>query len=167
MEQDNIVDFKDATVLITGGTQGIGLGLAERFLARGSSVIVTGRDLRRIDHTIHALPGLHGWVSDISSPEDRISLAQRIESEFPAINIVINNAGIQRRISLASDSAAWSERQIEIDTLLSGPIHLNSLLIPVMLKSTKPGMIVNVTSGGAFYPSSLRARLQCVQGCNA
>src|ERR1700733_10648960 len=86
MESPDVMNLKQATVLITGGTQGIGLGLAERFLALGSSVIVTGRDPRRIDHTIHALPGLHGWVSDISSPEDRISLAQRIESEFPAIN---------------------------------------------------------------------------------
>jgi uncharacterized oxidoreductase len=152
MEQHNIVNFKEATVLITGGTQGIGLGLAERFLALGSSVIVTGRDLRKIDQTINALPGLHGWVSDISNPGDRISLAKRIESEFPAINIVINNAGIQRRISLASDSAAWSERQTEIDTLLSGPIHLNFLLVPLMLRSAKPGMIINVTSGGAFIP---------------
>jgi uncharacterized oxidoreductase len=66
--------------------------------------------------------------------------------------VVINNAGIQRRIALAADSAPWSERQKEIDTLLSGPIHLNSLLVPIMLKHARPGVIVNVTSGGAFIP---------------
>jgi uncharacterized oxidoreductase len=126
------MNLKQATVLVTGGTQGIGLGLAERFLAAGSSVVVTGRGSAKIEQTLRAFPGLHGWMSDISKPEDRESLATRIEAEFPLLNAVINNAGIQRRIALAADSAPWSERQKEIDTLLSGPIHLNSLLAPLM-----------------------------------
>jgi uncharacterized oxidoreductase len=65
---------------------------------------------------------------------------------------VINNAGVKRRVPLASDTAAWPERQAEIDILFSAPVHLNHLLIPLMLRSNKPGMIVNVTSGGAFIP---------------
>jgi uncharacterized oxidoreductase len=152
MESPDVMNLKQATVLITGGTQGIGLGLAERFLAAGSSVVVTGRDSAKIEQTLRAFPGLHGWVSDISKPEDRESLATRIKAEFPFLNVVINNAGIQWRIGLAADSAPWSERQKEIDTLLSGPIHLNSLLVPTMLKHARPGVIVNVTSGGAFIP---------------
>lgn len=146
------IDLKHATVLITGGTQGIGIGFAERFLALGSSVVVTGRDSKKVEQAIQALPGVHGWTSDIGNPEDRISLARRIESDFPSLNVVINNAGIQRRISLAADSSPWAERQKEIDILLSGPIHLNSLVVPIMLKGKKPGVIVNVTSGGAFIP---------------
>lgn len=152
MEARDPIDLKRATVLITGGTQGIGFGLAERFLASGSAVIVTGRDSRRIEQAVQVLPGVQGWVSDIGVPEDRISLARRIESDVPSLNVVINNAGIQRRISLAADSATWAERQKEIDILLSGPIHLNSLLAPIMLKGARPGAIVNVTSGGAFIP---------------
>jgi uncharacterized oxidoreductase len=101
---------------------------------------------------MHTLPGIHGWVSDISQPQDRETLAERIKSEFPSLNIVINNAGIQRRIALASDRAPWPEHQKEIDTLLSGPIHLNALLLPTMLGQRHPGLIVNVTSGGAFIP---------------
>jgi uncharacterized oxidoreductase len=152
MESPDVLNLKQATVLITAGTQGIGLGLAERFLAAGSSVVVTGRDSAKIDQTLRAFPRLHGWVSDISKAEDRASLATRIEAEFPFLNVVINNAGIQRRIALAADSAPWSERQGEIDTLLCGPIHLNSLLVPTMLKHARPGVIINVTSGGAFIP---------------
>jgi uncharacterized oxidoreductase len=152
MEARAIIDLKYATVLITGGTQGIGFGLAERFHASGSSVIVTGRDSGRVEQAVRALPGIHGWVSDSGVPEDRISLSKRIESQFPSLNVLINNAGIQRRTSLAADSSPWAERQKEIDILLSGPIHLNSLLVPIMLKGEKPGVIVNVTSGGAFIP---------------
>ena len=71
---------------------------------------------------------------------------------MPEINYVINNAGIQRRISLAADTAAWPERQAEIDILLSGPVHLNHLLVPIILARGGPATIVNVTSGGAYIP---------------
>jgi uncharacterized oxidoreductase len=71
---------------------------------------------------------------------------------MPDLNILINNAGFQRRISLALDNGAWWESQMEIDTLLSAPIHLNHLLIPLLLSSGRPGLIVNVTSGGAYIP---------------
>ncbi|ASZ09659.1 hypothetical protein KTO58_27705 [Chitinophaga pendula] len=65
---------------------------------------------------------------------------------------MIHNAGIQRRIALATGEAPWSERQQEIEVLLSALIHLNHLLIPVLLQQDQPAMIVNVTSGGAFIP---------------
>jgi len=152
MESPDVMGLKKATVLITGGTQGIGLGLAQRFIAAGSSVVITGRNAEKIQELAQLSPGLHGFVSDIGNPEDRELLAARIEAEFPSLNVVINNAGIQRRIALAADSAPWSEHQREIDILLSGPIHLNSLLVPIMLKHARPGVIVNVTSGGAFIP---------------
>src|SRR6202012_4002762 len=75
-----------------------------------------------------------------------------IRENMPDITILINNAGIQRRIGLAADTASWTERQAEIDILLSAPIHLNHLLIPILLSHGQPSLIVNVTSGGAFIP---------------
>jgi uncharacterized oxidoreductase len=148
----NTVDLRDACVLITGGSDGIGRGLAERFLKAGSTVLVTGRSQERLDRAASALTGLHIFRNDISQPNERIRLAEHVESQFPNLNVVINNAGIQRRIPLAADNAPWAERQAEIDTLLSAPIHLNHLLIPLMLKHGQRCGIVNVTSGGAFIP---------------
>jgi uncharacterized oxidoreductase len=69
--ESSILDLKQATVLITGGTQGIGLGLAERFLAAGSTVIITGRNAEGIEQLTQSSPRLFGLVSDISRPEDR------------------------------------------------------------------------------------------------
>jgi uncharacterized oxidoreductase len=92
------------------------------------------------------------FVNDISKPDERVALAERVRSAFSGLNVLINNAGIQRRVSLAADTAPWEERQVEIDTLFYGPVHLNSLLIPIMLKHSEPSRIVNVTSGGAFIP---------------
>jgi uncharacterized oxidoreductase len=144
-------DLAKAHVLITGGSEGIGRGLAERFRNAGSSVLITGRNPEKLKRAAADLPGLRTLVNDISKPEGRIRLAQEVQAVLPGLNIVINNAGIQRRISLASDTAPWPERQIEIDTLFAGPVHLNALLIPLMLKNGA-GWMVKVTSGGGFIP---------------
>jgi uncharacterized oxidoreductase len=152
IDMTTLIDLKQANVLITGGSDGIGLGLAKRYLAVGSSVLITGRNPKKLESAQRALPGLLTLVNDISKPEERQTLAKQVEQQMPDVNVLINNAGIQRRVSLASDTAAWPERQLEIDTLLSGPIHLNHLLVPLMLKHNRPSLLVNVTSGGAFVP---------------
>jgi uncharacterized oxidoreductase len=139
-------------VLITGGGEGIGRGLAARFLAAGARILVTGRTLAKLEQAARDLPGLEVLPNDISRPEGREALAAHVRSAMPALNVLINNASIQRRVALAADDAPWTERQAEIDTLLRGPIHLNHLLAPVMLASGRPGLVVNVTSGGAFVP---------------
>jgi uncharacterized oxidoreductase len=144
--------IQPANVLITGGSEGIGRALAARYLAAGSKVLITGRAAQKLEKAQREMPGILTFVNDISSLEEREALARHVESYLPGVNVVINNAGIQRRVSLASDTAEWPERQAEIDILLSAPVHLNHLLIPIMLRSKKPGMIVNVTSGGAFVP---------------
>jgi len=77
-----------------------------------------------------------------------------VEQVLPGLNILVNNAGIQRRVGLATDKGGWTERQAEIDILLSGPIHLNHLLIPLLLANDKNALIVNVTSGGAYIPQA-------------
>jgi uncharacterized oxidoreductase len=146
------MNLKHANVLITGGSEGIGRGLAARFLAAGSNVLITGRNPTKLARASRALPGLRTYLSDISDPQQREALAEHVHETMPGLNVLINNAGIQRRVSLALDIAPWSERQAEIDTLLSGPIHLNHLLVPLILAHGKSAIVVNVTSGGAYIP---------------
>ncbi len=146
------MDLKQANVLITGASEGIDLGLAQRFIAAGSRVLVTGRGEEKLLAAQRRYPGLEIFVNDIGIAEQREILATYIKQNMPGVNVVINNAGIQRRIALAADTAPWSERQAEIDILLSAPVHLNHLLIPVILRHQNPSVIVNVTSGGAYIP---------------
>lgn len=141
-----------ANVLVTGGSSGIGQGLATRFLDAGASVLVTGRDPAKLAAMARTHPGLSTARSDIGKPDDREALARHVREVMPNLNVVINNAGIQRRVGLAEDEAPWAERQAEIDILLAGPIHLNALLLPMMLDGGRPGLVVNVTSGGAYIP---------------
>lgn len=144
--------FDAAQVLITGGSDGIGFGLARRFLAAGAHVLVTGRDAGRLERAAAAAPGLETLVNDIGVAEEREKLAQHLQAQFPRLRVIVNNAGIQRRIALADDQAPWAERQREIDILFAAVVHLNHLLIPSLLEQGQPGLIANVSSGGGFIP---------------
>ncbi len=147
-----MIDLSRSSVLITGGSDGIGRGLAERFLALGAMVLVTGRSRAKLERAAEDLPALRTFVNDVSDPVEREALAKHVREALPTLNILINNAGIQRRVSLAADTAGWHERQQELDTLLAGPVHLNHLLAPLLVAQPMPSLIVNVTSGGAFVP---------------
>lgn len=151
METPSYADQKHA-VLITGGTSGIGLGLAARYRARGDRVLVTGRDEKRLQQAADTVVGIEVFVSDIGDPAQRESLASHVAEVMPEIDTVVNNAGIQRRVSLAADHGPWSSAQNEIEVLLGGPVHLNRLLIPALLAHGRPAAIANVTSGGAYVP---------------
>lgn len=88
------------TILVTGGASGIGLALASRFLAAGSKVIVCGRRLAALRDAAAAHPGLVTRVCDLGRPDERASLAEWVVDAFPDLNVLVNNAGIQRRFRL-------------------------------------------------------------------
>jgi len=141
-------------ILITGGSDGIGKSLAKRFIESANRVIITGRNEEKLINAAREIPNLEILVNDIGVLKERERLAEYINKNMPDINVLINNAGIQRRVELAADVGSWTERQNEIDILLSAPIHLNHLLIPTILKHRNPSWIVNITSGGAFIPQT-------------
>ena len=146
------IKFSGAQVLVTGGSEGIGRELVKRLTLLGAKVAATGRRRDALDRLRSDIPGVLTYQADMAVESDRATLAAAIQADFPNLSVVINNAGFQRRVSLADDDSHWSERQEEINALLSGPIHLNHLLIPMLLKTGLPSLIVNVTSGGAFVP---------------
>lgn len=141
------------TVLITGGGSGIGLAFAERFLKAGSEVIICGRRKSTLEEVKQKYPQLHTYVCDVAKESDRVELFKWATSEFPDLNVLVNNAGIQRRISLVDNTEDWSEHQQEITINLEAPVHLSLLFIP-HLKSQDNPAIINVTSGLAFVPSA-------------
>ena len=141
-----------SSVLITGGSAGIGLGLARRYRAAGHRVMVTGRDADRLAAVADHVPGIETFVNDIGVPHERQRLADHVGHVMPDLDVLINNAGIQRRVGIASDRSEWTEAQHEIDVLLAAPVHLGRLLVPTMLAHGRPSVLVNVTSGGAFSP---------------
>lgn len=138
------------TVLITGGTSGIGLELARQLLARGNVVIVTGRDQQRLDAAKRALPAVHTVRSDVSDADAIAALHATVLVQFPALDTLVNNAGIMRNLDLTANRALDDvTREIEIN--LSGPVRMVQQFLP-HLKTRKGALIVNVSSGLAFVP---------------
>jgi uncharacterized oxidoreductase len=144
------MDLKGNTILITGGSSGIGMALAERFLALGNEVIITGRGEAALNAFERKHPSVHVKVNDAGSAEERSELAAWVVREFPRLNVLINNAGIQRRVNLR-EAEPWADTASEIDINLGGPIHLSALLAP-HLQTQPKARIMNVSSGLAFVP---------------
>eukprot|EP00930_Biecheleria_cincta_P098459 TRINITY_DN90115_c0_g1_i1.p1 TRINITY_DN90115_c0_g1~~TRINITY_DN90115_c0_g1_i1.p1 ORF type:complete len:270 (-),score=63.54 TRINITY_DN90115_c0_g1_i1:250-1059(-) len=146
-------NMKSAVPLVTGGGSGIGLGLVEEFLKMGAAkVLITGRREEVLKAAAEKHDGkIHYLVSDAGSEQDRVALLRWVESEHSDCNVLINNAGIQRRVAPAVDDAPWAERAAEIEINFSAPVHLCSLFIPHLLKQ-KEAMLANVSSGLAFVP---------------
>jgi len=144
------MNLQKRTVLITGGTSGIGLELAKQLLERGNTVIVTGRDQEKLNVTKRALPGVHTFKSDVSDPGAIAALHERVLAQFPALDTLVNNAGIMRNLNLnqARDLIDVT-REIEIN--LSGPLRMIQQFLP-HLKTRNGALIVNVSSGLAFVP---------------
>jgi uncharacterized oxidoreductase len=138
------------TILLTGGSSGIGLALAHRLVAAGNTVIVTGRRAAALDEVRRALPAVTTLVSNIGDPGDRARLAAEVTARFPALDVVIHNAGIQRAVDLLH-AEPWDQTREEIAINLEGPIHLTSLLLPHLLGRPHAALI-NVSSGLAFAP---------------
>jgi uncharacterized oxidoreductase len=138
------------TILITGGTSGIGLELAKQLHERSNTVIVTGRDQGKLDAAGRALPGIHAVKSDVGDAGAIAALYDSILSQFPALDTLINNAGIMRNLNLnrARDLTDVT-REIEIN--FSGPLRMVQQFLP-HLKVRKDALIVNISSGLAFIP---------------
>ncbi|HEY0458916.1 MAG TPA: SDR family NAD(P)-dependent oxidoreductase [Pyrinomonadaceae bacterium] len=138
------------TVLITGGASGIGWTFAERFLAAGNEVIICGRRAERLLEISEKYPKIHTRVCNVADEGARIELFEWATARFPALNVLVNNAGIQRRVSL-QESENWQDTESEIAVNFSAPVHLSRLFIPHLLRQNNPA-ILNVTSGLSFAP---------------
>ncbi|MDP3256552.1 SDR family oxidoreductase [Bosea sp. (in: a-proteobacteria)] len=135
------------TILITGGGSGIGRALAEALHAKGNTVIIAGRRESVLDEVTQANPGMASMLLDIQDKADIAAFAGEAVTRFPALNVVIHNAGIMRPESHV-DLAIAEET---VATNLLGPIRLTAALLP-HLKAQPRASIVTVSSGLAFVP---------------
>jgi uncharacterized oxidoreductase len=140
------------TILITGGGSGIGRGLAEAFHAEGNQVVIAGRRKELLEEAIAANSGMKSAVLDIGNADAIRSFAERMKKDYPALNVVIQNAGIMNPEALQQGMVADAEAMIA--TNLLGPIRLTAALLPSLLKQPKAA-IMTVSSGLAFVPLAM------------
>ncbi len=138
------------TILITGGTSGIGRGFAEEFVQRGNTVIICGRREERLQEIQQHFPGVITSMCDISIVEEREALFQWAVETFPGLNILINNAGIQLPCDMTKEvDIDKVSREIEVN--LTAPIHLASLFAEHFTEKDESA-VINISSGLAFVP---------------
>jgi uncharacterized oxidoreductase len=141
------------TILITGGGSGIGRGLAEGLHALGNQVIIAGRRKQALDETTAANPGMIAATFDVADAASIRSFAGEMAARFPALNVLINNAGIMRFENLQAQQTDLADAEAIVTTNLLGPIRLTAALLP-LLRTQPYSAIMNVSSGLAFVPLS-------------
>lgn len=145
------------TVLITGGSAGIGFEIAKLFAQNGNQVIITGRNAERLQQAAAQLPNTTAIVSDVSKPADVDQLVERLNRDFPTLNLVINNAGRAFYYSLSEDGIrAIDKASEEITTNYLSIVGLTEKLLP-LLKQQPEAALVNVSSIVAFVPGHVTA----------
>jgi uncharacterized oxidoreductase len=144
--------MRSNTIFVTGGTSGIGKGLAEAFHQLGNQVIISGRREDRLRSICAANPGMRHFVMDVTDFSSVRNTARKIVEEFPALNCVFNNSGMQRRHDFASGKPIDDAAMLgEIQTNLLGLIRVSAEFIP-HLKNQQDATLLNVSSGLAFVP---------------
>lgn len=147
------------TILITGGATGVGLALAESFIERGNKVIVCARTEEHLIRARERLPGLKVRKCDLSKDGECRDLHDWTISNFPEVNILINNAGIQRVVDLKKgladlDRHREADGEDEIEINFRAYVQLAAAFVPDFIKR-KEAAIVNVSSGLGFIPLTI------------
>lgn len=141
------------TVLITGGSAGIGFAIAKQLTENGNHIIITGRNKERLEKAVAQLKNVTGIVSDVSDEKDVNALVATLEKDFPQLNVVINNAGRAFVYSLAEKGvSAIDKASDEFNTNYFSVIRLNEKLLPLLQKQSTAA-IVNVSSIVSFAPN--------------
>ncbi|WP_405865742.1 SDR family oxidoreductase [Streptomyces sp. NBC_00005] len=138
------------TILITGGTSGIGLGLALRLHEAGNKVIVAGRRKELLDEIAAEHPGIDALVLDVTDPDSIARVRETVAASYPELNILVNNAGIMLRENLL-DPAELPIAEDHVTVNLLGTIRMTYAFLSLLMG--KPDAVVmNVTSALAFVP---------------
>ncbi|MGA7524893.1 MAG: SDR family NAD(P)-dependent oxidoreductase [Acidobacteriaceae bacterium] len=138
------------TILITGGSAGIGLAFALKFLELGNVVIVTGRRQAALDEVKARYPRLHTIQSDVADPAQIVTLARRLKADFPKLDVLMNNAGVSVYRNLKVPAADLVGLMAEMNINVGGVIGMISAVIDVL--TANKGTVINVSSALAFVP---------------
>lgn len=138
------------TILITGGSAGIGLAFARKFLDLGNDVIVTGRRQAVLDDVKANYPKLHAIQSDVADSKQIAALAARVKAEFPRVDVLLNNAGVFHMKNLRAPAADLDGLMTEVNINVGGVVRMTSALMDVL--AANKGTVINISSALAFVP---------------
>ena len=143
------MELKSKTIIITGGTSGIGLEMAQRLVAMGNTVIVTGRNQEKLQQLRESHPQLHAYALEVTDLASVESFYRQVVTDFPKVSVVINNAGVMQAVTFANQPAAGITEEVIVN--LAGPILMTQVFLPHLMRQPESA-VLNVTSGIAYFP---------------
>ncbi|MRI01904.1 SDR family NAD(P)-dependent oxidoreductase [Kriegella sp. EG-1] len=143
--------LQDKTILITGGSSGIGLELARRLSEKNNKVIICSRSLDKLQRAKMEIASLEIFQCDISKKEECVRLSDWVKKNYPKCSILINNAAITHTASFYKDVDILSKLEAEIHTNFLAPVHLTKHFIAIIEKNSNPS-IINITTGLVYAP---------------
>lgn len=141
------------TIVITGGSSGVGLELAEKLILQKNKVIICGRSVQKLSEAQNKFPQLITYTCNIADAESCNRFYYWIEENFPACNILINNAAIAHSTEFLNDEHAIDKATEEFQTNILAPIRLTKLFTPLLLKN-KQSIIINISTGLVYAPKA-------------
>lgn len=138
-------------VLITGGSSGIGLAIAKKFLDNNYEVVISGRNLSKLEKVKEELSFIHIEQSDVTKEDDVKALVLKMEQAFGGIDVLFNNAGIMNLVDAGNEQNELERQFNEIEINFHAPIRLLHYFLP-QLKKSKKGTVINTSSGLAYVP---------------
>ena len=142
--------LKGNTILITGGSSGVGLELAARLSCMGNQVLICGRSAEKLRIAQEQIPGVQTFCCDLGLVSGREQLYRHVLERFPQCTMLINNAAIVHRISFAGEEHAFGRAEEEFAVNLLAPIHLCKLFLPLFQQNK--GHIINISTGLIYAP---------------
>lgn len=144
------METTNKTALVTGAGSGIGYAIAKLLKEKGNTVIIAGRNAAKINQAAEAL-GVTGIVCDVTDTNAVDALVQKVKTEYPQLNVLVNNAGVANLYKLGEGAGAFEKAKQEFAVNYFGPVLLTEKLLPV-LKQQPEAAIVNITSNVTFHP---------------
>ncbi len=145
------MELSNNTILITGGASGIGRALTQALAKRNNKIIICGRNQQKLEQLQSELPEVDVYQCDLQDSQAIYQFSQMLYRKYPALNMLINNAGIQHQLA-PSESLTTSEQiTSEVTINLLSPMLLTGQLLP-LLKQQKNAAIVNISSVLALSP---------------
>lgn len=145
------------TILITGGTSGIGASLVRQLNDQGHHIVTIARDTAKLEHLTNQYPGLHGYPCDLASRQQVEELCTKILEKHADISVVINNAGVQYTPTFLDTGFHFDAIEHETRINFLAPVWLSCLLLPALINQDRTCAIVNISSGLALAPKTSSA----------
>lgn len=145
--------LKDNTILITGGTSGIGRSLAESFYNLGNRVIVTGRRQALLKELTLKFPGMEGIQLDHNNQQEVDDFGREMALHYPTINVLIANAGISKSENINSEDWSINDAESIVMTNILGVLRITAAILPI-LKTNSNATVLATSSALAFIPNA-------------